>query len=40
VCLDEYKSTLDELINLTKPDLKGLVLMSPFIIEDNKEDAI
>jgi lysophospholipase L1-like esterase len=40
VYLDEYVSTLNQLIEETKPTLKGLVLMSPFIIEDNKNDAM
>lgn len=40
VYIDEYTSTLEELINITKPNLKGLVLMSPFMIDDNKNDAM
>lgn len=40
VYLDEYVSTLNQLIEEAKPTLKGLVLMSPFIIDDNKNDAM
>lgn len=38
VYLDEYRETLDELVRLTKPSLKGLVLMTPYYIEPNKND--
>jgi len=40
VLLDEYKSTLEKLIQKTKPQLKGLVLMTPYFIELNKADAM
>jgi lysophospholipase L1-like esterase len=40
VYLDEYTETLDELVAKTKPSLKGLVLMTPFYMEPNKEDAM
>ncbi len=37
---EEYEKTLDELITQTKSSLKGLVLMTPFYIEPNKQDAM
>src|SRR5262249_10275480 len=38
---DEYEATLDELIARTRPVLKGgLVLMTPFYIEPNRQDAM
>jgi lysophospholipase L1-like esterase len=40
VYIDEYESTLRELVERTKPSLKGLVLMTPFYIEPNKEDPM
>ncbi len=38
VYFDEYKETLDELVDKTKPKLKGLVLMTPYYIEPNRND--
>jgi len=35
-----YEQTLDELVTATKPNLKGLVLMSPFYIEPLKQDEM
>jgi len=40
VYLDEYERTLEELVAATKPKLKGLVLMTPFYIEPNANDAM
>lgn len=40
VYLDEYTDTLDELVAATKPFLKGFVLMTPYYMETNKEDAM
>jgi lysophospholipase L1-like esterase len=40
VGLDEYQTTLDELIRQAAPALKGLVLMTPFFIESNRADAM
>lgn len=40
VYLDEYKETLEKLVEKTKPSLKGLVLMSPFFIEANLEEPM
>jgi lysophospholipase L1-like esterase len=37
---DEYEKTLDELITVTKPSLKGLVLMTPYFIEHNTTDQM
>jgi lysophospholipase L1-like esterase len=40
VGIEEYESTLDELVRTTRPLLKGLVLLTPYYIEANKEDAM
>jgi lysophospholipase L1-like esterase len=40
VPLDEYERTLDELIALIRPSLKGLVMMTPYFIEPNQQDAM
>lgn len=40
VNLAVYEQTLDELVTLTKPSLKGLILMTPFYIEPLKQDAM
>jgi len=40
VLIDEYETTLDELCAETKPQLQGLVLMTPFFIEALKNDAM
>ncbi len=40
VPLEEYARTLEELVARTRPQLKGLVLMTPFFIESNREDAM
>ena len=40
VPLDEYTSTLEGLIRKTQPQLKGLVLMTPYFLELNREDAM
>ena len=40
VRLEEYRATLDELASAAKPSLKGLVLMTPYYIERNPEDAM
>ncbi len=40
VPLDEYESTLGKLIEQTRPRLKGLVLMTPYFIELNLNDAM
>jgi lysophospholipase L1-like esterase len=37
---DEYEATLDELVAKTKPQVKGLVLMTPYYIEPNRKDAM
>ena len=38
VGLDEYAATLDKLVSGTRPALKGLVLMTPFVVESNPSD--
>ncbi|HZG85062.1 SGNH/GDSL hydrolase family protein [Paenibacillus sp.] len=40
VYIEEYEATLDELVAATKPTVKGIVLMTPFYIEPNREDAM
>lgn len=40
VLLPEYESTLDELVRTTAPGLKGLVLMTPYMIEASRRDPM
>ncbi|NBD26240.1 SGNH/GDSL hydrolase family protein [Paenibacillus glycinis] len=40
VYLDEYEATLESLVAATLPQLKGLVLMTPFYIEPNADDLM
>jgi lysophospholipase L1-like esterase len=40
VPLAEYSDTLDELVEKTIPAVKGMVLMTPYMIEPNKKDAM
>ncbi|GGF96621.1 SGNH/GDSL hydrolase family protein [Paenibacillus abyssi] len=40
VYLVEYEQTLEELILRTKPQVQGLILMTPFYIEPNREDLM
>jgi lysophospholipase L1-like esterase len=40
VYLEEYKQTLNELVQQTKPHVKGIVLMTPYYIEPNPNDAM
>ncbi|GFN31199.1 SGNH/GDSL hydrolase family protein [Paenibacillus xylaniclasticus] len=40
VPIDEYERTLEELVVRTKPLVKGIVLMTPFLIESNRDDAM
>lgn len=40
VYLDEYESALRELVEETLPAVKGLVLMTPYYIEPNSQDAM
>jgi lysophospholipase L1-like esterase len=40
VPLDEYTATLERLISTTLPQLKGLVLMTPYFIEPNRVDTM
>jgi lysophospholipase L1-like esterase len=37
---DEYETTLEELVRLTCPRLKGLVLMTPFFVEPNRSEPM
>ncbi|MFO7821584.1 MAG: hypothetical protein R6V56_05975 [Lentisphaeria bacterium] len=40
VGIEEYESTLDKLIATASPSLKGLILMTPYFIEPNRDDAM
>ncbi|MFC0214746.1 SGNH/GDSL hydrolase family protein [Paenibacillus chartarius] len=40
VDIDTYERELRSLVRQMKPDLKGLVLMTPFYIEPNRDDAM
>lgn len=40
VDLDEYEATLDRLLAQVRTSLSGLVLMTPFYIEANRQDAM
>ena len=37
---EDYERIYEELITQTKPKLKGLILMTPFYIESNPQDAM
>ena len=37
---ERYATTLDELVAKTKPRVKGLVLMTPYYLEPNRQDAM
>src|SRR6476646_8582567 len=37
---EEYERIYSELLQQTRPQLKGLVLMTPFYMEPNKQDAM
>jgi lysophospholipase L1-like esterase len=39
VSLEEYTRTLETLVRTTRPTLKGLILMTPYLIEPNREDG-
>lgn len=40
VYMDEYEETLRKLVIETKPLVKGLVLMTPFYLENNEQDPM
>lgn len=40
VSLDQYAATLEKLIQRTQPQLKGLILMTPYFIEPNQTDQM
>lgn len=40
VYIEEYEATLEELVQLARPRLQGLVLMTPFYIEPNANDSM
>ncbi len=40
VLIDEYERTLDELVAETVPVVSGIVLLTPFYLEPNRQDAM
>ncbi|MDR1145953.1 MAG: SGNH/GDSL hydrolase family protein [Verrucomicrobiales bacterium] len=40
VPLPEYRATLEELVRTTRPRLRGLVLLSPYLIEPNRREPM
>jgi lysophospholipase L1-like esterase len=40
VYLDEYKNTLNKLVEQSKAHVKGIILMTPFYLEPNPNDAM
>jgi lysophospholipase L1-like esterase len=40
VSIEEYASTLERLIRTTRPQLKGMVLMTPYCIESDRADPM
>src|SRR5690348_17326515 len=40
VLIDEYERNLGELVSSTKPLVKGLILMTPYYIEPNRQDPM
>jgi lysophospholipase L1-like esterase len=40
VPIDEYTETLTALVSTTRPQLKGLVLMTPYVIEPNRSEPM
>jgi lysophospholipase L1-like esterase len=40
VSIEEYEYTLEHLIRTTRPQLKGIVLMTPYCIEPNRADPM
>ncbi|NHN31027.1 SGNH/GDSL hydrolase family protein [Paenibacillus agricola] len=40
VYIEEYRQTLDELVKLTLPSVKGVFLMTPFYLEPNEHDPM
>ena len=40
VGIEEYETTLERLIRETLPGLKGLILVTPYFIEPNRQDAM
>jgi lysophospholipase L1-like esterase len=40
VYIEEYEDTLRKLVTETKPFVKGLVLMTPFYLENNEQDPM
>jgi lysophospholipase L1-like esterase len=40
VSLEEYRSTLEELVASTLPSVKGMVLMTPYFIEPNRQEPM
>ncbi len=40
ILVDEYRQTLDELVGSVSPSLKGLILMTPYVLDLDKADEM
>lgn len=40
VSLDEYQRTLETLVATTRPSVKGLILLTPYVLEPNRADPM
>jgi lysophospholipase L1-like esterase len=40
VYIDEYRATLTELVAMTRPRVKGMVMLTPYYLEPNRQDAM
>jgi lysophospholipase L1-like esterase len=40
ISLEEFSQTLDDIIRQARPDLLGLILMTPYYLETNRDDPI
>ena len=40
VGIDEYTSTLENLVTMTRPEVSHMILMTPFMIEPNREEPM
>jgi len=40
VSIEEFEQTLNDLVSRVRPGLKGLVMMTPYFVEANRQDAM
>ena len=40
VSLDEYQRTLETLVTATRPTVKGMILLTPYVLEPNRADPM